>query len=824
MFRKSIIVLLLAVAHQSYAGADQIFNATRTAEAPKIDGVLNDAIWMSSNVATNFTQVSPNVGKPANQNTEVYLIYDNTAVYVGARMHDVSGDSVMTQLGQRDELPNCDWFSVGFDTYNNDQNAFIFAVFATGVQWDAIHNSGWDDQSWNAVWESATTIDENGWTAEFKIPYSALRFPNVDIQDWGVNFNREVRRNREQSAWSFVDPTIEGQVNQWGTMTGVENIDAPIRLSFTPYVSAYLEHYPYSELIAGAEDWSMSYNGGMDVKYGLNEAFTLDMTLIPDFGQARFDQQVLNLSPFEVRFNENRQFFTEGLEMFDLGEVFYSRRVGSRPLDFWGAYADASSTGGEVIENPDISQLINATKVSGRMDNGLGIGIFNGVTKEMHATIEDPDGSTRKYLTDPLTNYNVLVFNQQLKNNSTAILANTNVWRDGSYYDANVTTAFADLYDKDLNWNLYGGGVVSQLYNIDGNDSVSLGHAYLVGLSKVSGQWNYGADFGLETDTYDPNDLGFLPQNNGQYYSGYVRFNMFEPKGKFLNTWSELSIDYNRLYNPDVFTDFTIFANAGGVFRNFMAIGLWGWASPVETYDYFESRVAGRRFTYNEGVGLGGFLSSDYSKVFALDVNWWAGTFFEQGQRDNSISISPRWRASDRLMLILNANRSDNWNSLGAAVSNTTFGGTMLGDTIVFGRRDQVTYNNTLNASFIFTNRMGISLIARHYWSTVTYDKFYMLEEDGGLTDLPSYTGNDVDGNSMHDVGFNAFTIDLVYSWWFAPGSELRIVYKNLINTQDTEFTDDYFRNFGDMIQADQLNSFSIKLLYFVDYLYFRKK
>ena len=412
-------------------------------------------------------------GKKASQKTEVKILYDNTAIYIGAKLFDVSKDSIIRQLSQRDNEDNTDVFAVFLDTYNDDQSGYGFVVHPTGVQWDArFSQAQGQDVSWNAVWISEVTIDDSGWYVEMKIPYSAIRFPDNEIQEWGVNFSRKIRRHREFSHWNEINPKVNGFVNQWGNLEGIKNIESPVRLAFLPYVSSYVEHFPYN--VDGKSNYSKSINGGMDIKYGINDAFTLDMTLVPDFGQVQSDNQVLNLSPFEVRFDENRPFFTEGTELFNKGGLFYSRRLGSKPIDYSTAYSNLGSNE-EVLENPGEAQLINATKISGRTKSGLGIGVFNGVTKNMFATIEDSvTGNTHEVLTDPLTNYNVLVLDQNLKNNSYATLINTNVTRRGSYYDANVSRGMFKLNDKENVFSIEAGGTLSQKYY---TDSLSLGHA-----------------------------------------------------------------------------------------------------------------------------------------------------------------------------------------------------------------------------------------------------------------------------------------------------------------------------------------------------------
>ena len=235
--------------------------------------------------------------------------------------------------------------------------------------------------------------------------------------------------------------------------TDLENIKPPLRLQFQPYFSVYANHYPSN--IPGTKNLTSSLNGGMDVKYGISQALTLDMTLIPDFGQVKSDNTVLNLTPFEVKYNENRSFFTEGTELFNKGSLFYSRRVGGVPLHYDDVYNNLGPNE-TVISNPQTSRLINATKVSGRLQNGLGIGFFNAVTAKTYAEVEDDNHVRRKIETNPLTNYNIMILDQTLKHNSSVSLINTNVWRSGSDYDANVTAALFDLNDKTNTWNLGG--------------------------------------------------------------------------------------------------------------------------------------------------------------------------------------------------------------------------------------------------------------------------------------------------------------------------------------------------------------------------------
>jgi hypothetical protein len=793
-------------------------DAIRVENPPKMDGVLDDEVWKKAPVASDFIQGEPFPGLKASQKTEVRVLYDNTAIYIGATLHDVSKDSIIRQLSQRDSEGNTDYFALFIDTYNDDQSGYGFSVQPTGVQVDARYSQAQgEDISWNAVWISEVTIDDKGWYVEMKIPYSAIRFPKNEVQEWGINFQRSIRRHRERNNWSPIDPLVNGFVNQWGKVEGIKNIESPVRLVFLPYVSSYLEHYPYN--VDGKSNYSKSINGGMDLKYGINDAFTLDLTLIPDFGQVQSDNQVLNLSPFEVRFDENRPFFTEGTELFNKGGLFYSRRLGGTPIDYSAADNNLGMDE-EVIENPGETQLVNATKISGRTKGGLGIGVFNGVTKNMFATIKDSvTGQTRKVLTDPLTNYNVLVLDQNLKNNSYATLINTNVTRSGSYYDANVTRGMFKLNDKKNIFSIEAGGTLSQKYYVD---SLSLGHATNVEFSKDGGNLKYGVDYYEESDTYDPNDLGFLYNNNSRGGSAYVGYDVYEPYSIFLRSWSELEVVYERLYNPNKFTTLGIMGNYGTTFRNFLTAGITCRIDPVEIYDFFEPRVWGRYYAIQSSNNIGGFYSSDYRKRIALDINTNYRKFNTDGRYRFNIKISPRIRFSDKFSMIYELARNGFTNDEGAAI-DLSGDGTIISDDIIFGKRDQTTYTNILSASYIFTNRMGLTLRARHYWSKVDYRTFHVLDQKGHLT--PStYNGLDTDGSSLHNTNFNAFSIDMAYRWVFSPGSELSLVFKTNLTTFDNNISKSYSNNFKNTLEADQTKSISLKVLYYIDYLSLKRK
>lgn len=285
-----------------------------------IDGKIDENIWNSVPIAKDFVMFQPDNGKPEpeNRKTEVRVLYDNDAIYIGAILYDEDPSKILKEIAERDDFGTVDAFGVYLNGFNDGQQDFQFYVTASDGQADCVMtDSRGEDYSWDAVWESKTVINEVGWVVEMRIPYAALRFSNEDKQTWGINFFREIRRDRHKYFWNRIDTKIGAFTQQQGILEGIENIKPPTRLFFLPYASYYLN--------ADAENKTKGeLKGGLDIKYGINDAFTLDMILIPDFGQAKYDNEVLNLGPFEQQFNENRAFLPKE-PTYSAKEIYYTR-------------------------------------------------------------------------------------------------------------------------------------------------------------------------------------------------------------------------------------------------------------------------------------------------------------------------------------------------------------------------------------------------------------------------------------------------------------------------------------------------------------------
>jgi len=820
--------------------------AQRTAAPIKLDGLLDDAAWQAAPVADKFIEQRPRPNRPERLPTEVRVLYDDAAMYVGAKMIEASPDSIKRELTQRDNGGNTDFFALFLDPYRDHLNGYGFIVLSTGVQMDSRYSpANGEDFAWNAVWDSrvAPLPDGKGWSVEIRIPYSAIRFAQAPVQTWGVNFMRQRKKDNQQLFWNAIQPAIDGFVNQWGELTSLENLHPPLRLSLTPYVSAYANYYPYNE--QGKQNTSTSFNAGADLKWGINESFTLDATLIPDFGQTISDNQVLNLSPFEVQYQENRPFFTEGTELFNKGGLFYSRRVGAQPLGFnevGAAVADggALNKGEFVYHNPGVTRLINATKISGRTSKGLGVGVFNALSAASYATVQDSaSGRQREVLTQPLTNYNIVVLDQSLPHNSYVSLINTNVTRLGSTYDANVTAGlfrFADTknqyaFNGQLNYSQRRG----QSMFSEAPVSDPHGYKYYLNYGKISGSWTWNVDHGIESDTYNPNDLGILFGNNNVSQSATVNYNKYNAFWKVNNLYTTLGVYHSALFRPLLYQNAGLYGSLNTTFtKSFLSTG-FNVNIDLAKHDFYEPRTSPLGAYYVRvpaSANLGAYASSDYRKKLAYDVNVGIRPYalddrLERPRRYGfGLTLSPRYRVSDKLNFRYTFDYSLKVNQMGYV--NDGFDLTLpidqdysalLGPDVLLGRRNVATFTNTLTTNYTFTNRLSFTMRIRHYVSTVHYFDFARLHPDGVEESLPAYQRN-------HDTSFNAFNIDASLVWWFAPGSQVSLVYKDATANSllGNEATPLYFDNLANVANTPHNNNVSIKVLYYLDYLTLRRR
>ena len=712
----SILFIILTFSAASFAQKRSL-EAKRTINRIAIDGILDEEDWVGADEASRFVMYEPDNGKqedPAKQSV-VRILYDDDAVYVGAILNE-NPENIMREIALRDDFKTADHFGVFINGYNDGQQDFRFFVSAAGTQMDALATPAQEDYSWDAIWYSAVKITETGWTVEMKIPYAAIRFSDKDEQFWGLNFYREVRQHRQKFFWNPIDKNIGSAIVQTGLLTGIRNITPPTRLFFIPYSSVYVSDNPET----GTET---TFKAGMDVKYGINDSFTLDAILVPDFGQTAYDDVVLNLGPFEQQFNENRPFFTEGIDIFNKGGLLYTRRIGGPP-------SGSASVGEneEIGESPSKVNLINALKISGRTNKGLGIGVMNAVTEKTYATVRNTEtGTNRRELVEPVANYSVVVLDQRFRKNSSVSFANTNVLRNGNFRDANVSALVYDLNTRANSYNLSGNFKYSTV-----NDAVNTnGYSSRISGSKTSGRYRYGLSSYYVSKNYDSNDLGIIFTTNYYNINANCSYRILNPTRIFNtyningNLYSEFNNDTNRLQQAYA----EVYANSTTHKNDYIGYGIQ--LSPFEAYDFYEPRTEGRFVKIPRSFYGYVYFSSNYNRKFALDIKPEIWLSDEYDRNYYGLELSPRYRFSNKLQMIYSFNYGLDTNNKGWVAFE--------GDNIVFTRRDRTTITNTLSGKYSVNNKMTINLAARHYWTYGKNHQYLTLQDNGLLSENSTF-------------------------------------------------------------------------------------
>lgn len=762
-----------------------------------IDGKLDEEIWKTAQVASDFIMFEPDNGKPISHDkrTEVKVLYDNTSLYISAIMYDNEPNKILKEITKRDDFGVSDNFSVSINGYNDGQQDFRFFVSSVGVQSDCLATEDSEDFTWNAVWYSKAVLTDFGWVVEMRIPFAALRFSNSKKQTWGLNFMREIKRDSQKYTWNHVDTRIGAVIAQEGILEGIENIKPPTRLFFIPYTSAY-----YQQNKLGSDK---KLKAGLDIKYGINDAFTLDAILVPDFGQTKFDNAILNLEPFEQQLDENRPFFTEGTDLFSKGILFYSRRIGGEP-----STKPIIGLNEKITKSPSSVNLLNAVKLSGRTESGLGIGVLNAITEKTYATILNTDtNKTRKEVIEPLTNYNIIVLDQRFNQNSSVTLANTNTTRNGSFRDGNVSALLFDLNTKTNTYNLYGDIKYSSINTLEDYT----GYKTSLNFAKTSGKYRYLFSGKYLSENYDVNDLGIIFYTNYHAAYGELSYRIINPTktfnsfkitqevnteiqnttGKTQEAWYKAYINASTLKNHQIETGFLI--------------------NPLDRFDFYEPRESGKYVYIPESILAYFQFTSNPNRTF----NYYIGvntTQFDENKRNiYLLNFGTKYRFNDKFSLEYGIEYTNYKNDRGSFSDD--------GDetNIIFGERNREILQHDLTGKYSITNKMTLNLIARYYWSYSQNHKFLTLQNDGYLIPNTTYSQN-------KDRNLNSWNFDLSYSWWFAPGSEISVLYRNY-TLKDTDNVEKNFKtNIKNVFDNQLTNILSVRLRYLIDYNSLKKK
>lgn len=760
-----------------------------------INGVLDELQWASAGVISTLDQFFPEPAPaPDNAGSSVHLFYTQKGLYISAEFKDERA-KILSQLTPRDRVnANTDWLQLIINPFNDGANDFNFYLSAAGVQGDSrATSSGEEDGSWNAVWNSAVIKEDHRWTAEIFIPYRVLRIPEtpsgVRPNAWGFNIKRQIRSDRTSYSWNPIDRNFDNESLQSGLLEGIRIENPPLRVSLRPNLTTSAQK-------SGDGPVRSTGTAGADIKIGLNKSFTLDMTLLPDFSQVAFDEQFVNFDAFERQFDENRQFFTEGVNLFNKGGLFYSRRIGGNPKNFTNANLDDLSN-----TTQSFTRMLNASKITGTTDNNLSIGVLNALTAANFVNGTDSTGMPVEVLTEPMTNYNVFALDQRLGGNSSIGLINTNVLRnntEGPARDANVSALTTNLNLLENTHYINAAFAHSRITDVDApNFGSSLG--WLAG--KQSGAWRWEHGLELITPNFDPNDLGFQRRGNKFHQNVRISHQILEPTSRLLRRRHRLGVQYNRLYDPAKFERFHIEYSYFELTKGFLAWGYNVETRPAE-YDYYDPRVWGRYRINPASFWHNAWVSTDFRNPLAFELRggqwWWA----DYGARGLYGELQVLARINDKLNfkaeLELSSNHQIGWAQ------------TVSADSVGMALRHRRSLSQSLSGQYLFGPNSYVSLNVRHSWNRIENEQIFHLEQDGLLSVSTDY--------SDPDLRINFLNIDLKYVLWFAPGRELNLLYRASLANSDNQADLTYWRNLQSVGALPSDHLLSLRVVYFLDY------
>lgn len=838
-----------------------------------LDARLDEPAWQNAAVARDFSQSYPNAGQPSTQRTELRVLYDDDALYVGVTMFDARPDSIAAQLARRDASGiYSDWVHVIIDSYYDRRTAFRFTVNPMGVKKDVYtSNDGPEDINWDAVWEVETRVDTEGWVAEYRIPLSQLRFGSSSTPErvWGFQVMRDIARNNERASFAPWVPQDAGFVSRFGNLTGLVAIPNPSRLEIMPYVSSKLTSAPGDELNPFYKSKRFEQSVGGDVRWGIPGGLTLTATVNPDFGQVEVDPAVVNLSAFETFFPEKRPFFLEGSDVFSFGNVvsnndyggqtfLYSRRIGRTPQRFPGG------SGVAYFDAPEQTTIAGAAKVTGKRGPWT-VGVMDAVTLEERARIVTTDGERAETPVEPLSNYFAGRLRRDFRSGNTVVGGMvTHAVRklEGATFDnilpENAAFAGLDFEHRwgNQQWTLSGFTSASRVAGsreVIGNvqrssiryyqrpdadylevdpEATSLGGR----LSSVAISKRGSTDFSLSLRDASPgfeiNDFGFHGRMDYRSVSTFLGRQNFVPSKRFRS--SQKYVYTNHTWN---YGGTSIFQALGsgidGTFTNFWSGGLGGGFNPR----YYNDRLTrGGPVALTPGGWNGNaYLNSDSRKPVVFNGNVFASGNGGGGwSRGGGLSVNARPTPSLSLRFgpQLSADHSVTQYVRGVDDVQATH---TYGRRHVFANLNQTTLSLDTRIEWTLTPTLSLQTYMQPFVSAGRYSKFKEFGESRTL-DFLVY-GEDVGTISRSDEGVltvdpdgsdpsPAFTFgdptfnirslrgNAVMRWEYRPGSALYFVWQQ--QRSDFQPIGDFElgRDVGAIFRTHPTNIFLLKATY----------
>jgi hypothetical protein len=805
-----------------------------------IDGDLSDAGWTSVVPITEFQQREPLEGGPPSQRTEVRVAYDATHLYVAVRALDDDPALIVAHLNRRDEYSPSDWIHILVDSYRDRRTAYEFAVNPVGVKVDKYwFDDGKEDASWDAVWDVQTAVDDRGWRAEFRIPFSQLRFNPASTREFGFAVVREIARINETSTWPLLARSANGYVSSFGQLNGLRFGQSPKRLELVPYTVAQVatDHREPENPLINPVDPGASV--GLDLKYAFTPGLTLTSTINPDFGQVEADPAVVNLTAFETFFAERRPFFVEGggIFRFDVNcnddrctGLFYSRRIGRTPQE------ELDVADEDYAQIPAQTTILGAAKVTGRIGR-FSFGALNALTQEETATIAHEDGQTRVTV-EPFTNYAVLRGRREFADQSSIGFMATSTARR---ITPDVSDIAANAFTGGIDWDwrvapayalrgYWAGSAVrgtaeaidalqtNGVHTLQRTDARTLdydptrtslaGTAAQVSLGKIAGErTRFSSVVSVKTPGFDINDVGFLRRADERTMSNWLQVRHDRPWRVFrslrgnLNQWAGWNADGDRIS-----AGFNV--NAHAVFTSNWRTGA-GYTVELETYDDRLTR-GGPGGLRNPSWTYWQYIESDNRRpLFFEHAHFYSADGHGTRQYELSPSLTYRPTPSISVNGGLRITRNDDDAQWIEEVEDGA------GTHYAFGRLHQTTFGLTTRVNYTLTRDLSIQVYAEPFVSAGDYTAFKELVDGRAPRHEDRFAPFAYQDNP--DFNFRSFRMTNVVRWEYKPGSTLFVVWQQgreeEVETGDFSFARDFASVFG----SPAANVFLVKLAYWLN-------
>lgn len=766
------VACFLLLARVVALGADESprksMSAVRVSPVPpKIDGVLDDLVWEQAPRFGGFTQRIPDEGKPASDSTSVQFAYDDEALYAAVMCYDREPDKIVARLFRRDQgYRNTDWVHLSIDSSHDRQTAYSFFVTAAGGRMDGYYyNDDWEDDTWDGVWEGRAHVGAQGWSAEFRIPFSVLRFTPHGEHVMGLNVDRFTSRKNEDVFWTHIPQKEKGWVSRFGELRGIAGISPPAPRELFPYAIARSTFQPKTAAHPNGRD---EYAGiGMDMRYGLASNVSLNATVNPDYGQVEADPAVLNLSVYETFYEERRPFFIEGNQLFQTPfQLFYSRRIGRPPERL------RLPAGYQEVDRPEFTSIIGAAKLTGKTAGKASFGLIEAVTAQEHATAAAAGAGSGRFVVEPRTNYLVGRLQQDLyQGNSKVGVIGTAVNRAGT------GTAYAGGVD----WTLFAPGNAYQASGqVAGSRTASFGtdrqgYAAQVELGKGAGSVQGDLFYQALSPGFDINDLGFVSRVGRQVLLAQVSAPEYRVQGPFryrnVSLTSRTSWNYDRLVfqkQLELYSSLTLkneWRLRGGVYHNLRALddldtrGGPPIERPASTYAWIR-------------------VTTDSRRMFGADGELdWEGN--AAGSRWRSAWVRGEARPSTRVELSLQPQYT--WNDDHAQwVTNPDGNGDGVPDHFVYARLKSQVLDVTARVNVVFTPDLSLQLYLQPFVAVGQYGSLRELARPRSYAFTPY-----VDPSLDPDFRRRSLRGNLVFRWEYRPGSTLFVVWSQARQASD---------------------------------------